>query len=81
MKALMVAGVSVASKKFMACVLADNLAMRKILDKYGAHWQGGHRCGDDGDRRPEIRDVRLPAALRTASAMSRAAELRGAGLT
>jgi len=65
MKALMVAGGVSGVEKFTACVLADNLAMRKILDKYGAHWQrediGVVTTVIDVQ---EIRDVRLPAALK-----------------
>lgn len=64
MKALMVAAGVGGVEKFTARVLSDNLAMRKILDKYGAHWQrediGVVTTVIDVQ---EIRDVRLPAAL------------------
>ena len=39
MAALAVAARGDGVRRFTARVLSDNLAMRKILDRYGAHWQ------------------------------------------
>ena len=65
MAALAVAARGDGVRRFTARVLSENLAMRKILDKYGAHWQrediGVVTTVIDVQ---EIRDVRLPAALK-----------------
>ena len=65
MKALMVAASVAGVEKFTARVLSDNLAMRTILDKYGAKWERediGVVTTTIEVR--EVREIRLPAELK-----------------
>ncbi len=65
MKALVLAARVGGVERFTARVLSDNLAMRTILDKYGARWQredlGVVTTEIDV---PEMREVKLPADLK-----------------